>query len=303
MELKLVSKIFRIFPKLVGIFSLPLVLMIPLFFVVLLLFPIIYFVWLISITSISLNIDNYFVIKDNHPVFQSKIPKEWISIKDVSPQLVWAVLISEDWAFYQHSGVDWNQLNIVIQEGIKDFKFKRGASTITQQVVKNLYLTSEKTFFRKFNEIILAYYLENKKSKKQILEMYLNLAEWGPKIWGLKHAARFYFKKSPIELNYREGAFLAMLLPNPKKYSVSFRQQELTKYASTTMASILNKLVVAKILSEEEKEFYINSPFHWEKSLTVIEESEEEVLEEEDIVEPEPELERVEATEENAIEK
>ncbi|MDH4467523.1 MAG: transglycosylase domain-containing protein [Bacteriovoracaceae bacterium] len=255
------------------------------------LMPIIYFIWLINSTGISTNLDSYFSIQSEIPVFQKSMPKTWVILKGVSPQALWPVLISEDWAFYQHSGVDWNQLNIVIQEGIKDLKFKRGASTITQQVVKNLFLTKEKSFLRKFNEIILSYYLENKKNKKQILEMYLNLIELGPNLWGIKAASRFYFDKTPKELNYREGAFLAMLLPNPKKYSVSFRNHQLTKYASSTMGNILKKLVLAKIISDDEKELYSHSPFRWEKSPAVLTPSnEEEELVGDEVLEGEGEI-------------
>jgi monofunctional biosynthetic peptidoglycan transglycosylase len=280
MVLRPALKIFHFIPKALRIFTFPLAFIIPVMFLVFLLLPVIYFIWLINTTSINSRINQYFVIKNERPIFSSKVPKEWVRLKDASSEVIWAILISEDWAFYQHEGVDWNQLSIVLKEGMKDLKFKRGASTITQQVVKNLYLTSEKTFFRKFNEIILAYYLESKKNKKEILEYYLNLAEWGPNLWGLRAAANYYFQKSPKNLNYREGAFLAMLLPNPKKYSVSFRKQELTPYASSTMGAILNKLVLAKIITEEEKEFHINTPFSWEKSLTVLEESEEEIQDE-----------------------
>jgi monofunctional biosynthetic peptidoglycan transglycosylase len=283
MALRIHSDKIIFFRKAIKFFSLPFVLFIPLLFLFMFLVPIIYFIWLINSSGISKNYDSYFYIQSEIPIFQKTMPKNWISLKDVSDQAIWPVLISEDWAFYQHSGVDWNQMNIVIQEGIKDFKFKRGASTITQQVVKNLFLTKEKSFLRKFNEIILSYYLENKINKKQILEMYLNLIELGPNLWGIKGASRFYFDKTPKELNYREGAFLAMLLPNPKKYSVSFRNHQLTNYANSTMGNILKKLVLAKIISEDEKELYSNSPFRWEKSPAILRPSNEEEVVNEDI--------------------
>jgi monofunctional biosynthetic peptidoglycan transglycosylase len=97
-----------------------------------------------------------------------------------------------------------------------------------------------------------------------ILELYFNIAEWGEGIFGINRAARTYFNKSPAELNAKEGAFLAMLLPSPKKYSISFRQKGLTPYARKTIRSILGKMVQAKILTPEERAEEWAKPYSWE---------------------------------------
>jgi monofunctional biosynthetic peptidoglycan transglycosylase len=97
------------------------------------------------------------------------------------------------------------------------FDFKRGASTISQQLAKNLYLTTEKSFVRKAKEAVLTYFLERKLSKRRILEIYLNVIEWGDGIYGAEAASQYYFRKPAAALNLREAAFLSAIIPNPRK--------------------------------------------------------------------------------------
>ena len=191
-------------------------------------------------------------------------PSDWISIKDVSKLARWAIIVSEDWAFYQHQGLDFNQIKIVIEESIKQKKLVRGASTITQQVVKNSILTPEKTLWRKFREVILAYKLEKLTTKDKVLEIYLNLIELGSGIYGIKKAAKYYFNKHPRNLTAREGAFLAMLLPNPKNYAESFRKKRLTPFAKSQIEDILIKLRQAKIYQEADRIQALETRFYWE---------------------------------------
>jgi len=232
--------------------------------------PFLYYFGLMHFSGIDKNYNKFFNVivekKNFRMEFVDSPPKNWCKLSDVSQYTINAILVSEDWAFFQHSGVDWQQLGIVLKEGAQKLKIKRGASTITQQVVKNLYLTSQKSFLRKFQEILLAFYLEKMTSKKWILEQYLNLAEFDKGIYGIKKAALHYFNKSPSQLNSREGAFLAMLLPNPKKYSVSFYRKELTGFASSQLKRIMSKLVLGKFLTEEKMLAEINTPFFWEQS-------------------------------------
>ncbi len=119
--------------------------------------------------------DKYPVYKNNEYVLVDKKPANWVSVDDVAFKAKWAIIVSEDWAFYDHTGIDENQLKIVIEESWDAGKFVRGASTITQQVVKNSLLSSEKTLEIKLNEIFLAFYLEHYFSKDEILEYYHNL--------------------------------------------------------------------------------------------------------------------------------
>ncbi len=147
------------------------------------------------------------------------INQRWKSLIEISPYLINAVLISEDDRFFSHYGIDWIELKESIKKDIKKKRFVRGASTISQQVAKNLYLSPRKTIFRKFLEIIIALKLEMFLSKNRILEIYLNIAEWGNGIYGAESASQFYFGKSAKELSPYESASLASILPNPLKYS------------------------------------------------------------------------------------
>ncbi len=227
-----------------------------------------YFLGLVTFSGIFQHYDDYFTVEKREKAievtFLLKRPQKWIPLIQVSSKAIWPIVISEDWAFYEHSGLDFNQLGKVLENAVKSGRVKRGASTITQQVVKNLYLSHERSFFRKFNEMILAFSLELLVDKKWILEQYLNLAEFGPSLFGIKEAAWHYFQKSPSELTYREGAFLAMLLPSPTRYGESFRKSELTEFAQEQIESILTKLVQARIISEEEKQTELMDTFNWE---------------------------------------
>ena len=196
-------------------------------------------------------------------------PKYWVSEKDVSKLAKWAIIVSEDWAFFDHDGFDINQIQIVVGESIKAGHFVRGASTITQQVIKNSVLTSERSLWRKFRELVLSYKIEYYFSKEKILEIYLNIIELGENIYGIGQASEYYFQKKPSELNAREGAFLAMLLPSPVKYSSSYNNKKLSPFALEQIESILVKLRQAKMYTEEDRLEVVNKKFIWEKQAEI----------------------------------
>lgn len=196
-------------------------------------------------------------------------PKDWTAIKDISQYAKWAIIVSEDWAFYEHNGLDLFQIKKAIKQSIKEEELVRGASTITQQVVKNTILTNERSLWRKFREAILSYKIEHFLTKNQILEIYLNIIELGDGVYGINKASYYYFQKAPRYLTAREGAFLAMLLPSPKKYSISFRKKELTPFANEIIESILIKLRQADIYTEEERLIEREKKFFWEKSIEI----------------------------------
>ena len=202
-------------------------------------------------------------------------PRSWVSLKNISPQAVAAIRISEDWGFFQHKGVDLQEIKKSVEKNLKTKQYTRGASTITQQLVKNVFLSQKKTIRRKIREIILARKMEEEFSKYKILEMYLNIVEWGKGLAGIHAAARFYFEKHPSELDAKEGAFLAMLLPSPYRYAKSFRDKKLTPYASKTVNNILYKLVRANVISEQYYEILKNKPLSFEEAYEAEYENEE----------------------------
>lgn len=190
-------------------------------------------------------------------------PKDWIPLRNISRSLQWAIVLSEDWSFYQHDGIDLEQVKVALNDMVTTKRF-RGASTITQQMVKNVYLSEDRSLWRKLHEMILAQKVEKVLSKQKILEVYLNCIEFGPKIYGVKAATKHYFNKSPSGISPREGAFIAMLLPSPKRYYVSFKRKRLTKFAQKRIQKILEKMRMGKIISSEQYQNELLSRFAWE---------------------------------------
>lgn len=194
---------------------------------------------------------------------QPKRPKSWSDLKNISRYAQAAIVLSEDWSFYQHDGFDSEQMKVALEEAASGGRV-RGASTITQQMVKNVWLSDARTLWRKVHELILAYKADKVLPKKRILEIYLNVIEFGPGIYGITRAANHYFQKSPSGLTPRESAFLAMLLPSPKRYYVSFRKKKLTRFAQRRVKEILVKMRMGKAITPEQYEEEVNSRFSWE---------------------------------------
>lgn len=153
----------------------------------------------------------------------------WIPLNQVSPNIIAAVVAAEDDGFFQHKGFDLDEVKDAIKTDIEKKRFARGASTITMQLAKNLYLTKEKTLTRKLKEAYLTYRLEQALTKNRILELYLNIVEWGPGIYGIGQASEYYFGKRPSELNLKEATLLAVMLPSPRYYNPYVRMAKIEK--------------------------------------------------------------------------
>jgi monofunctional biosynthetic peptidoglycan transglycosylase len=165
---------------------------------------------------------------------QPRREQVWVNLDQISPNLQRAVLAGEDTNFVTHHGFDYEALQKAWDEGMRDAAreakkegenddwlptlpdFKRGASTISQQLAKNLYLSSKRSFFRKGQEAILTIFLERTLTKRRILELYLNVIEWGDGIYGAEAASRQYFHKPASALRPNEAAFLSAMIPNPR---------------------------------------------------------------------------------------
>lgn len=158
------------------------------------------------------------------------VSRLWVEIDDVSPNLKYAVLMSEDGQFCNHHGIDFGELKGVIERAL-DGEVTRGASTITMQTAKNLFLWGGRSYIRKALEFPLAVWIDLVIPKKRIMEIYLNIAEWGPGIYGADQAAGFHFGKNADELSRREGALLAVTLPNPYVRDPSRPSQRLNNVA------------------------------------------------------------------------
>jgi len=149
------------------------------------------------------------------PVFVSV----WMPLEKISPYLVQAVVISEDDKFWSHKGFDFKAIKTALEKDIKERTWRYGGSTITQQLAKNLFLSPSRNPVRKLREVILSWRLERILSKKRILELYLNVVEWGNGIFGAEAASRHFYGKPASELNPQEAAHLAVVLPSPRRYN------------------------------------------------------------------------------------
>lgn len=172
----------------------------------------------------------------------------------ISPLIVDAIVASEDAMFFSHQGFDWYEIKESFKANLKAGKMVRGGSTITQQLVKNVFLDGEKNLLRKVREALLTRSVEEQYTKEEILEKYLNVVEFGPKIFGVRQATRYYFDKTPAQVNALEAAYLAFLLPNPRLHHVYFKKSRLTPYAQQRILGICLSLYRFKKISRQDLE-------------------------------------------------
>ena len=176
-----------------------------------------------------------------------EIKQTWTPLSRVSPYLIKAVLIAEDDKFWKHEGFDFEAIEKAVEKDIKQKKFKFGGSTISQQLAKNLYLSPSKNPARKIKEAILTWRIEKTLSKKRILELYLNVAEWGEGIFGIGAASFHYYGKPASDLSPEEAARLASVLPNPRKYNPTGT----SRYVANRSKIIYNIMVKRGIVEPE----------------------------------------------------
>jgi monofunctional glycosyltransferase len=151
-----------------------------------------------------------------HPFVVGPKNRDWTPERSIPAEMKWAVILAEDANFYRHEGIDVKAIKNAIKYDLEKKSFARGASTITQQVAKNLFLAREKSITRKIKEIILAKRMEQELTKGRIIELYLNVVELGPMVYGIGHGARYYFGKPASALTPRECAFITAMLPGPR---------------------------------------------------------------------------------------
>ncbi len=172
------------------------------------------------------------------------VRSRWIPLSKLPRHLIRAVIVAEDGTFYSHSGVEWYEVRESLEKDIRTGRFARGASTITQQLAKNLFLSTSKDPIRKLKEVAIAYLLEYHLSKNRILELYLNEIEWGNGIFGVEAAARAYFGKSAADLTLDESARLAAVIPSPRRH----RADDDSRYVLRRKAIVLNRMAERNFL-------------------------------------------------------
>lgn len=178
--------------------------------------------------------------------------RDYVPLKSISTYLQKTVVLTEDSTFFEHDGFDWKSIEENARKNIEKGSYAKGGSTISQQLAKNMFLYKDKTLIRKGLELLITRKIEKTLTKKEILERYLNVVEFGKEIYGVKKASNYYFKKSPSQLDVVESAFLAMVLPNPIKYSQSYYRKELTPFARKRLKQIVNDMYQYSRITEED---------------------------------------------------
>jgi Transglycosylase len=196
----------------------------------------------------------------HRPIDVSPASPDFIALRDVPPLFVRTLLVSEDAGFYGHHGIDLRELPTALLTDLSRGGAARGASTITQQLAKNLFLSRDKQLGRKLQELAITFLLESALSKGRILEIYLNIIEWGPDLRGLRPAARSYFGREPGALTPAEMAFLVAIIPGPIKYQSSFAHGSPGPGLRLLIDELLAKLRSVDAISEEEYRQALDEP-------------------------------------------
>lgn len=187
-------------------------------------------------------------MQDRLEVLQEKdanieLRHQWVDYPKISTHLKRAVIASEDAKFLDHEGFDWEGIQKAYEKNLKKGKIVAGGSTISQQLAKNLFLSTKRTPWRKAEEVVITLMLENILSKRRILEIYLNMIEWGDGVFGAEAAAKHYFKTSAKNLSRGQAAKLAAMIPNPRFYD----KHKSTRYLNRRIATIQARMRFAVV--------------------------------------------------------
>lgn len=197
---------------------------------------------------------------------------DYVPLADVSPHLLASFMTTEDSGFYTHHGFIVREFRSALIKDLKEGYFKHGASSITMQMVKNVLLHREKTLSRKLQELFLTWYLESSLEKDRILEIYVNVIEFGPGIYGIGPAARHYFGKHPRELNPVEAAFFSSILPSPKARYLQYCEGQLSRWGDAKVQRILKVMHERERLTDAEYEQALTTPLAFSRTEALPEE-------------------------------
>lgn len=216
---------------------------IKLFFGILLLWVLLYQVWVLlhilwwvnhNPASTAFMEARLEVMQERRP--DAKLQQQWVTYARISPHLKRAVIAAEDSRFVEHEGFDWAGIETAFEKNLKKGKIVAGGSTISQQLAKNLFLSGHRTPWRKAQEAVITFMLEKLMTKRRILEIYLNVIEWGEGVFGAEAASRHYFHGGARALGPAQAARLAAMIPNPRFYDVHRSTRYLSRHAATIQA-------------------------------------------------------------------
>lgn len=183
-----------------------------------------------------------------------EVDGRWVPLSRVSPYVAKGVFTNEDGSFYKHKGFSWLQVKSSVEDNLEAGRFRRGASTLSMQVIKNLFLTSEKTLARKFQEAVLTFCMEQVEQtpKDRILEIYLNIIEWAPGVYGVRGAAQHYFGVHPADLSLAEAVYLITIIPGPRKYHSHYARGEISDAWWDRMQRLMKIMLERGHITQEE---------------------------------------------------
>ena len=187
----------------------------------------------------------------------------WVPLSNISPYLIKAVVIAEDDKFWRHEGFDYEAIRKAIERDLKAKRLKFGGSTLSQQLARNLYLSPGKNLLRKTSEALITWRMEKALSKRRILELYLNVVEWGEGIFGIEAASRHYYGKSSSELTPFEATRLAAILPSPKRYNPLGDQSYVTTRADDIYNIMIQRGIIApeyEEINQNDESFFVEEP-------------------------------------------
>lgn len=179
-----------------------------------------------------------------------KITQKWISLSHIPKHAIDAIIVAEDGTFYSHGGIDWFEVRESVEKNLDKGRFARGASTITQQLAKNLFLSTSKDPVRKFKEVLITILLEKFLSKNRILELYVNVIEWGKGVFGIEAASQRYFGKSASSLTFDEATRLAAVIPSPLRH----RPDQDSRYVMRRKQIVLRRMEARNFVGRTIKE-------------------------------------------------
>ena len=181
------------------------------------------------------------IIREDEP--GARLSQRWVPYNRISAHLKRAVVAAEDDKFMDHTGFDWDAIQKAYEKNLREGEIVSGASTIPQQLAKNLFLSGRRTWWRKAQEAVITAMLETVLTKRRILEIYLNIAEWGDGVYGAEAAARYHYGVSAAALTPAQAARLAVMLPSPRSYPPGRD----TLYLQQRTATILGRMQYARI--------------------------------------------------------
>jgi len=179
-----------------------------------------------------------------------KITQKWIPLYRLPKHVTDAIVVAEDGTFYSHGGIDWFEVRESLEKNVDKWRFARGASTITQQLAKNLFLSTSKDPVRKFKEVLITILLEHFLSKSRILELYVNVIEWGRGVFGIEAASQRYFGKSASNLSLDEATRLAAVIPSPLRH----RPNDDSRYVLRRKQIVLRRMEARNFVGRTSKE-------------------------------------------------